>query len=314
MKALVVENNDIRLKEGLSLPSANDNEVLVRVMNASINQLDVENIQGKYDLLLKLSGGNYPVKTGIEFSGVILEGRENFKKGDKVFGYVNLMKGLKTHQEVISINTAYIAHTPENLSFEQAAALPLGALTSLVALKELADVKQGTEILINGASGGLGVYAIQLAKIFGATVTAVSGPGQADFLHSLGADRVINYQEQPIESLSQEFDVLFDLSNQKRFSDIKHLLKNNSVFIPSEPNKHVWNIVSSLLTTKKTKYLMVDKGNHQQLTDIAEWVKEGKLRVFVDSVYALEDYQHAFQRLQKKGKQGRTVIKVSADA
>nr|WP_197472400.1 MULTISPECIES: NAD(P)-dependent alcohol dehydrogenase [unclassified Oleiphilus] len=270
MKALVVENKSISLKEGLRLPKTKGNELLVKVVCASVNQLDAENIQGKYDFLLKILGSNYPVKTGIEFSGIVVEGCGKFKQGNKVFGYVNLMKGVKAHQEYISVSEDYIALIPDGLSFEQSAALPLGALTSLVALRDIGGLTQGSRVLINGASGGLGVYAIQLAKIFGASVTAIAGAEQETFLNSLGADKVINYHEQPIESLTETFDVLLDLSNQKLFKEIKHLLKAKGRFIPAEPNKHLLNIVASFFTAKKTNYLMVDRGDHEQLTQISE--------------------------------------------
>lgn len=311
MKGLVVENKNIRLREDLDQPTAKRNELLVKVVCASLNKLDVENIEGKYDLLLKLSGGNYPVKTGIEFSGIVLESGQNFKKGDKVFGYVNLMKSLKTHQEVISMSEDYIARMPDGISFEQAAALPLGALTSLVALENLAGVTEGSKVLINGAAGGLGVYAIQLAKLFGAVVTAVAGSGQEEFLKRLGADNIVDYNQVPIEALDQQFDLLFDLSNLKLFKNIQHLLKPRGVFIPAEPNRHLISIISSLFTAKKTKYLMVDKGNSEQLTQISNWVSQGKLKAFVDRVYVFEDYNLAIKRLNEKGRQGRIILRVS---
>jgi len=305
MKGLVVENKSISLRENLELPKPKDKEILVQVVCASINQLDAENIQGKYDLLLRLSGGNYPVKTGIEFSGLVVEGNERYAQGDRVFGYVNLMTGLKAHQEYITIHENYIAPMPDNLDFEQAAALPLGALTSLIALKEIGKVSAGTRVLINGASGGLGVYAIQLAKLLGAEVTAVAGPEQDAFLKSLGADVVINYHAQQIESLTARFDVLLDLSNLKRFKAIKHLLNSNGRFIPAEPNKHAWDILLSIVRKKKTKYLMVDRGDHTLLSQISEWVRTGKLMVLVDRVYPLHAYQDALDHLRHKGKRGR---------
>ncbi len=311
MKGLVVENKGICLREDLDQPTAKRNELLVKVVCASLNKLDIENIEGKYDLLLKLSGGNYPVKTGIEFSGIVLESGQNFTKGDKVFGYVNLIKGVKTHQEVISVCEDYMACMPVGLSFEQAAALPLGALTSLEALENLAGVTKGSKVLINGAAGGLGVYAIQLAKLFGASVTAVAGSEQDEFLRRLGADDIVDYNQLPIEALDQQFDLLFDLSNLKRFKAIQHLLKPRGVFIPAEPNQHLSNIISSLFTAKKTKYLMVDRGNNAQLTRISNWVAEGKLKVFSDRVYKLEDYSLAMKRLNERGRQGRIIIRVS---
>lgn len=310
MRGLVVKDKQIQLKDDLDIPRPEAHEALVRVVCASVNPTDLENIQGKYDWLLKLSGGNHPVKTGLEFSGVVVKGSGRFQENDKVFGYVDLLKGLKSHQDYLTIAEDYIALMPENLSFAQAAALPLGALTSLVALTEVGGVDTGTKLLVNGAAGGLGVYAVQLAKILGASVTAVAGAGQSEFLHELGADEVINYKETPIETLPQTYDVIFDPSNKRRFSEVRRLLTKTGVFIPAEPNKHLLSILLGYFSVKKTKYLMVDKGDHQKLAQIAEWVQNGRLRVFVDGVYKFEEYERAFQRLSANGKQGRIILSI----
>lgn len=311
MKGIVTSNKKTSLNTSIDIPTPKENEVLVKVQCASVNPTDIEFINGKYDLFLKLLGGFHEVRTGLEFSGIVGKGAGNFKEGDRVFGYVDLMKGMKTHQEYICINTDYIALMPENLNFEQAAALPLGALTTLTALTEVSDVQQGTKLLINGASGGLGVYAVQLAKILGAHTTAIAGPGQKDFLLQLGANEVYNYKETEINELKTKFDVFLDLSNKRRFKEVKPVLADNGQFIPLEPDKHILSFVTNLLSSKKIKYLMVSRGDHQKLTQIARWVEQSKLQVYVDSVYKLSDYEEAFKRLSNQGKQGRVVIKVA---
>jgi len=141
----------------------------------------------------------------------------------------------------------------------------------------------------------------------------VAGPNQQAFLKELGASQVVNYQEKPISQLSQTFDVILDLTDNLRFKHIKHLLTDSGVFIPTDPTKHLTSFVGNLLSAKKTKYLMVEKGDQEKLTQIARWVDEGKLQPFVDSVYDFADYQGAFQRLTITGKRGRIVMKV-ADA
>lgn len=310
MKGLVTRNKNISLKDNLGLPAPRKNEVLVKVICASVNPTDLDVVKGKYDLWLRLSGGFHDVRTGLEFSGVVVEGCERFKINDKVFGYVDLMKGQKTHQEYICINADYIALMSENMSFEQAAALPLGALTSLVALTEVSDVQQGTRLLVNGASGGLGVYSLQLAKLFGVHTTAIAGPDQEDFLVQLGADVAYSYKETRIEDLMQKFDVFLDLSNKKSFKEVRPMLSNKGKFIPLEPDKHALSFLMNILDSKKIKYLMVGKGNHQKLTQIAKWVEEEKLQVFVDSAYDFDDYEKCFERLSITGKQGRVVIRI----
>lgn len=314
MKGLTVKDKQLILTSDLTKPECLKGEVLVRVISSSINQIDQEFADGIYDWLLRLSGGNHLVKTGIEFSGVIAEDGQGFSKGERVFGYVHLSKGIKAHQEYLTINANYLAKMPKNISFDEAASLPLGSLTSFTALTELGKVGRGTKLLVIGASGGLGVYALQLAKIFGATVTAVAGDNQEGFLNSLGAAHVINYKETPLEQLTEQFDVVLDLSNKKIFKEVKSLLKENGKFIPAEPNKHFFDLFLSLFKTKKTKYLYVDRGDKSKLEKITEWVEKGKLKPFIDCVYALENYQQAFERLSVKGRQGRIVLNISEQA
>ena len=265
MKGLTAKDKQLVLRSDLTKPQPRNGEVLVRVISSSINQIDLEFAQGKYDWLLKLSGSNHLVKTGIEFSGVIAEDGQDFSTGEHVFGYVHLSKGVKAHQEYLTINANYLARMPKNISFDEAASLPLGTLTSFVALTELGKVGKGTKLLIIGASGGLGVYALQLANLFGAAVTAVAGDNQEEFLKSLGATHVINYKETPLEQLTEQFDVVLDLSNKKLFKEVKSLLKENGKFIPAEPNKHFFDLFLSLFKTMKTKYLYVDRGDKSKL-------------------------------------------------
>ena len=313
MKGLVIENKRLCFNDDLERPKPKTNEVLVKVICASVNPTDIDNVAGKYDLWLKLSGGYHKVRTGLEFSGVVVQGVGRFEEGDKVFGYVDLMKGQKTHQEYLCINPDCIALMPKNLDFKQAAALPLGSLTSLVALTEVGEVKQGTELLVNGASGGLGVYSLQLAKILGAHTAAIAGPGQESFLTGLGAKTVYNYKETKLESLSQTFDVILDLSNKRSFKEVKLILSAHGRFIPLEPNKHILSFFMNFLSSQKMKFLMVDKGNNEKLSQIAKWVEESKLKVFVDSVFSFADYEKAFLRMDEQGKRGRVVLKIAED-
>lgn len=310
MKGLVVKNQQIKLKNNLDIPLPGENEVQVKIMSASLNPTDLENIDGKYDFWLKLSGGNHSVKTGLEFSGIVEKGGNRFNEKDKVFGYVDLMKGLKTHQEYININEDYIARIPDNLTFDQAAALPLGALTTLVALQDVGKAGKSTRLTINGASGGLGVYAVQIARILGCTTTAVVGMGQEEFLKELGANEVVNYQERDVKDLPEKSDLVLDLSNKLSFKEIRKILSSNGVFIPAEPNKHITSILLSTFSAQKTKKLFVGKGDHDKLTRIAKWVEEGKLKVLVDRVFEFTDYKNAFHRLREKGKRGRIVMKI----
>ena len=311
MKGLVLENKKVSIKEELSQPTPKKGEVLIKIKYATINPTDLDTIQGKYGFMLKLMGAkSYAVNTGLEFSGVVEKDGKLFKKGDKVFGYVDLYKGIKTHQEYITINEDFIALKPSNLGFDESAAIPLGALTTLVALQDLGEVKKNTELLINGASGGLGVYAIQIAKVLGARITAVAGSNQTEFLKSLGADKVINYKEQKLNDLTNEFDVILDLTSLVKYSEIRNLLSKTGKFIPANPLNNITYFLGNIFRAKKVKYLMVGTGNYEKLTLIAKWVEEGKLKPIVDSIYSFSEYENAFQRITEKGRRGRIIIKI----
>ena len=154
---------------------------------------------------------------------------------------------------------------------------------------------------------------LQLAKILGAHTAAIAGPGQESFLTGLGAKTVYNYKETKLESLSQTFDVILDLSNKRSFKEVKPILSAHGRFIPLEPNKHILSFFMNFLSSQKMKFLMVDKGNNEKLSQIAKWVEESKLKVFVDSVFSFADYEKALLRMDEQGKRGRVVLKIAED-
>jgi len=308
MKGLVIEDRQICLKEELDLPMPRKKEVLVKVHCSSVTPFDVAMVEGKYDLYFKLYGFRSAIKTGLEFSGVVEQSGEIFKEGEKVFGYVDLMRGFKSHGEYIAIREDFMARIPNRISFEEAASLPLGALTSYIALSELGEVAEGHRLLIIGAAGGLGVYAVQLGQLFGAHITAIAGPGQTNFLHSMGAETIIDYAQTDLKELEETFDLVLDLTAHYRFSTIKPFLNPKGRFIPADPLKSSMDFALSLFSAKKAMYMMVDKGDYEKLTRIAEWVQNQQLLPVVDTTFELSDYRKAFERAQEKGRQGRVVL------
>lgn len=314
MKGLVLKNKKVSLQNNLEIPTPKKGEVLVKVKYASINSYDLESIEGQAAFIKMLGGAKtYPVMTGIEFSGVVESSGEKFKKGDQVFGYPDLAKGQKSHQEYLTINEDYIALKPENIDFETTAGLPLGALTTLIGLEDVGKIKKGSKVLINGAAGGLGVYAVQIAKAIGADVTAIVGPGQDEFIKNLGADRSYNYKEQKLEETKDTFDILFDLTTKVKFGNIKHLLTPNGIFIPPNPFSHPFAIIGNLFSKKKVGYLLVARGNYTKLTQIAKWVENKELIPIIDNTYEFEDYQKGFDRTLEPGKKGRIILKIVED-
>ncbi len=311
MMALVVENHALRLENGLPVPEPRLGEVLVKVHYASVNPTDSDIVDGALDLYLKLARSYLPTRTGLEFSGEVVNDSNRFERGDLVYGYVDLFKGHKTHQQFLCVPETLIARAPRSTSLKEAAALPLGALTTLVGLREVAEIARGSSVLINGASGGLGVYAVQIAKRLGANVTAVAGPGKGELLRDLGADAVADYTTQQIGEYGGPFDLALDLSDRLSFTDVRSVLTTRGAFMPADPSKHLGRMLLNPFSAKKTLRLLVRQGDTDLLTEIARWVDEGGLRVFVDRSYELADYENAFARTREHGGIGRVVMRMA---
>jgi NADPH:quinone reductase-like Zn-dependent oxidoreductase len=305
MKGLVVDSNKrFALKESLTRPVEKQDEVLVKVKIASVKPFDAESAGGRFDAYFAEYGVAKEVQSGLEFSGIVESDGEIFKRGDKVFGYVNMITGWKSHAEYIAINENQMALMPSNLTFSQAAAIPLGSLTTLVALQDLGHLDAGMKLLINGAAGGLGIQGIQIAKLLGAHVTAIAGSYQTEYLQLYGADKVYDYNQVNINDISDTFDVILDLTNKQKLEDMKNLLTPNGIFIPAEPNQENGGESED----PKVGYLMVMQGDFEKLTRIANWVSDGKLKPVIDKEFHFSDYLQALSRLQEKGRRGRIIL------
>jgi NADPH:quinone reductase-like Zn-dependent oxidoreductase len=305
MKGLVVDNQkNFVLKDSLIHPIPGQDEVLVKVHSASVNPYDAESAEGRFDEYFADYGVDKEVQSGLEFSGTVVSDGTNFKRGDKVFGYVNMITGWKSHAEYLAISEDAIALMPQNLTFPQAAAIPLGALTTLVALQDLGQLQSGMKVLIIGAAGGLGLQGTQIAKLLGAHVSVIAGSSQTEYLQSFGADVVYDYNQINVENIRDTFDVILDLTNQKKLDKMKKVLTPNGVFIPAEPNAENGGESED----PQVGYLMVMQGDYEKLTRIASWVSEGKLKAVIDKEFNFTDYINALSRLQEKGRRGRIVM------
>jgi NADPH:quinone reductase-like Zn-dependent oxidoreductase len=313
MKALACENKAVRLADLAEPGAPKPGEVRVRVAVATVNPTDEDMLAGSYDLFLKLYGARGPVKTGLEFAGTVEEASERYRKGERIFGYTNLMKGPKTHQQILNVKEECTAAIPDGLSFEQAASIAIAGNSSLVLIEDIARLSAGQSVLINGASGGVGVFALQYAKHRGLRVSATAGPGQQDFLKGLGADEVYDYTRQPLDTLGTAFDAILDFSNRLKFRHVRDLLSPRGIFVPADPLKNLVDIAANLLRSQKTGYFLVEEGNADKLSQAAALVAEGSIKAEIDSRFSLMDYREAFGRLGMKGRRGRILLDM-ADA
>src|SRR2546426_11238880 len=233
MKAIVnceygVEN--LQLHE-LEKPTPNDNEVLVRVRAASINPVDGHMIRGAW-LMRPMSGMRKPKNTrfGTDFSGIVeAVGKDitNFKPSDEVFGAKN---GAVAHYVCVKADRAVVMK-PTAITFEQAGSVAVAGLTALQGLRDKGHIQAGQKVLVNGASGGVGTFAVQIAKSFGADVTGVCSTRNFDLVKSIGADRVIDYTKEDFTKSEQRYDLIYDLVGNHSFSERRRLLTPNGICV-----------------------------------------------------------------------------------
>lgn len=306
MKAITIDTTktgvDKFIMKEIETPSPQKGEVLVKVkaVPLSSGERDV----AKNDDALSLSK---QVKKRLEFSGIVYSDGEHFKKGDRVFGTVNLFKDEKSMSEYIAVKERYIAHLPTTLSFAEGAALPVSAQTALKAL-QLAALKKGMSILILGANGGVGVYATQLSKTLGAQVTAIGNSSYLNKLHELGANQTYDYKKVTYKTLNKTYDVIFDLSNTLKFKEVKMYLKDRGVFLNPNPHHDLIALLSSRFTNKKTPFFIISHVNTSDLNKLVTLVSEGKIKPVVEKIYNLSEYKDAFQELMSKPRFGKIII------
>jgi NADPH:quinone reductase-like Zn-dependent oxidoreductase len=280
----------------------------VKIKAVSINPLDWKIFKGEEKLM---SGSKFPKGIGIDFSGIIEKTGSNssFKKGDEVFGLLGAFKG-DALAEYLVVKESDIAIKPANISFEQAAASPVVGASALQILNTLASVKNGTRLLINGATGGIGMFLTQLAKKRGAVVTAVTSSKGGVLAKKWGADEVIDYKAQNILATDRRFDVVADLSGKLSFNNAKRLLNAGATFITTIPGLKTLagSFFNNLFSETKYKVLTL-KPTNSTLKSLAGFIEDG-LDIVVEKVYPITAVKAAYKEIAKGGIIGKAVITV----
>ena len=292
---------------GQAVPSIQKDQLLIRVKAVSINPLDWKVYGGEMKLM---SGSTFPKSVGIDFSGVVEQTGSavtRFKTGDAVIGLLDVFKG-GALADYVAVNQTDIALKPATISFEQAAALPLTGLSALQIIDQLAAVGPNQDVLINGATGGVGVFAVQIAKKRGASVTAVVSPKGVAQAKKWGADTVVDYTKQPIKLLNQKFDAVIDLSTKLSFSEAKRLMKPRAVFVSTLPSPLalITSFISNLFSGQKRKILIV-KPTADGLSTLTKLVEAG-LQIVLDKTYPLSNVRGAYQEARRDSILGKSVI------
>lgn len=306
MKAIILENpgepKNLKLTE-IEKPQIKEGEVLVEVKSISINPIDIKTRSGK-GAFQKLKDEN-PLILGWDISGIVVETHSSkFRVNDEVFGMINFPGHGKVYAQFVTASENHIALKPKNINFEEAAATSLAALTALQAI-EKADLKEGQNVLIHAASGGVGHFAVQIAKYLGASVTGTSSAKNREFVLSLGADQHIDYKNYDWENSEEKFDFILDtIGGENIDHSVKVLKKGGTIIsIPSGLNEKVEEKAASV-KGKGFKMMVQSDGNDMQ--KLAELLEKGFVKPHIYKTYHFNEMSDAHEELEK----GRTVGKI----
>ena len=311
MKAVVFRKNgspDVLEINDVEKPIIKNDEVLVKVYAVSVNPVDVVIRKNRIMSFFVNRGSKI---TGSDLSGKIVSvGKTvvSMKNGDDVFGF----KQGGTTAEYVAIPENKVAIKPINMTFEEAAAVPLAALTALQALRDKGNICSGQSVLVNGASGGVGTYAVQIAKSFGTDVTGVSSTKNLELIKSLGADKVIDYTKEDFTRTNQRYDIILDAVAKSSFSKCKKILNKGGIFISTRlsPLLLIQVVSTVLFGSKKAKTMFVNS-NTKDLEIIGKLVKEGKVKSVVEQSYPMNKTSEAHLHIENGHTIGKVVITIS---
>jgi len=300
-------NSDVLTVTERPKPTPEKHQVLVQVHAASVNPVDWKIRSGK---LRVMTGMRPPVILGSDFAGTIeaIGSQVNdYRVGDAVWGKLDSFKGGSYAQYVLA-GSHNISHKPANLDFFQAAAMPNVALTAYQAMVHRAGLKPGQQVLINGASGGVGLMAVQIAKAMDCEVTAVCGERNRALVTSLGADRVLDYKKDDILAESNHYHVFFDAVANRSFSRVARTLKPRGVHIKTTPD--VMSMIGQLfrfLPLKRPDHIMV-KPSSADLNQLRGWVEADQLKPLIQKIYPMSAVAQAHDESEAGHVVGKLVM------
>jgi len=325
MKAVVRRcygSPDVLVIEKIEKPVPEDNQLLIRVHASSVNPADWHNVRGEPYMMRLDAGFGTPkdIRVGIDFAGTVeAVGKDvtRFKPGDEVFG-----GKIGALAEYITINqNGNLAAKPASLSFEEMGAVNVGALTALQTLRDRAQLKPGQKVLINGASGGVGTFAVQLAKAFGAEVTGVCSSRNVELVRSLGADHVIDYTKEEFTETSERYDVVMDNVANRDILDVRRILKpggKHLIIGGGGPDADPWigafraplkGFAVSWFVDEDIAFFL----SHVSAVDletIAALMEQGKVRAVIDRRYRLAEAAEAMRYLESGRARGKVVVTI----
>lgn len=309
----------IQFKE-VEKPTPKDDEVLIKVHTASVNAGDLHYLRGT-PWLFRLASGLLKPKNiflGADVAGRVQAIGKNvtqFQPGDEVFGDLNAC-GRGAFAEYVCANETALVLKPANISFEEAAAVPVAAVTALQGLQSKAQIQPGQKVLINGASGGVGTFAVQIAKAFGAEVTAVCSTKNVDRMRSINADHVIDYSKEDFTQNGQQYDFILAANGYRPFADYKRALSPGGSYVMTGGTTAqmveamLLGPLSSMTENKKMGNVMA-KPDQENLAFMKGLLEAGKVKPVIDRCYPLSEVAEAIRYLEAGHAQGKVVIAVA---
>lgn len=322
MKAIVYDkygSPDVLQFTDVEKPVQDDNQVLVRIHAASLNFGNLVLLKGE-PFLARFAFGllkpKYPIPGGDIAGRVEAVGKnvKQFQPGQDVFGDLST-SGWGGFAEYVCVPEKALALKPENITYEEAASVPMAAVTALQGLRDKGKIQSGQKVLIHGASGGVGTFAVQIAKSFGAEVTGVCSTRNVEILRSIGADHVIDYKKEDFTEKGQKYDLIVSVNGHQPISAYKRCLQDNGTFV------HVGGSGAQLfqtmtlgswfsLTGKKKISSLLQRQNQNDLVFMKELLESGKVKPVIDRVFKISEIKDAFKYFEHGHAQGKVVITI----
>jgi len=324
MKAIICPkygSPDVLQLREVEKPSPQQDEVLIKIHAASLNSRDLRMLRANPIFMRLIPGGLFRPKNnilGADFAGkveAIGVNARQLKPGDEVFGYMPSATGRGTFAEYVCASERFITLKPANLTFEQAAAVPLAAMTALQGLRDKGNIQPGQKVLIHGASGGVGTFAVQIAKALGAEVTAVCSTRNLEMVHSLGADHVIDYKVEDFTRNGQQYDLILAVNGYHPISDYLHSLKPEGTYVVAGGS--MLQLIQAAGRSKKDprdgsqRIVVISLAQSQKdLILIEELLESGQVVPVIDGCYPLSKTAEAFRYFENEHPKGKVVIRV----
>ena len=321
MKAIVYSNYgppDVLRYEEIDKPDAGDNEVLIKVRAASVNPLDWHFMRGTPYFLRLMTGLRKPKnkRLGVDVAGqveAVGSSVTQFKPGDEVFGSCR-----GAFAEYVCTSERALVVKPDNMTFEQAASVPVAAVTALQGLRDKGQIRPGRKVLINGAAGGVGTFAVQIAKSFGAEVTGVCSTRSVAMVRSIGADLVIDYTQEDFTKSKQRYDLILDAIGNHSLSAIRRVLNPRGIYVGVGGPTGNWKmgltgLIKALVLSwfvSQNFVTLIARLNKEDLTILRDLMKAGKVTPIIDRRYRLSEVPEAIRYLEEGHARGKVIITV----